>query len=93
MGEIRIQEEDCEMATNTKNCSHKIVDVAVQSQIPHPLFNSGNLKNDIALVKLQAGVNFTGKIYLIYHFFCSKLLKCRLLLQKVPLEQLLQLYG
>lgn len=51
--------EDCFEKLGVKYCADPPVDVRVNRLFKHPGYDSGNLKNDIALIKLQKRVSFS----------------------------------
>lgn len=62
MGEHNLQsEKDCIVTVGVEHCSEPPVDLPVLQYIQHPNYNMKTLKNDIALVKVETSIEFTGK--------------------------------
>lgn len=57
------QERDCEYLTaDMEYCSDPPVDISVEEQIPHELYDPGDINQqyDIALLRLSREVQYTG---------------------------------
>lgn len=51
---------DCIKIGDTEICGDPHVDIPVENVTPHPNYSKENLQNDIALIKLQRNIRFTG---------------------------------
>lgn len=76
LGEWRISTvKDCEKDLVNQECSDPVVDLNIEKTIPYEQYNRRNGRNDIALLRLERDIEFTGKtaqplLILVKSFFC-----------------------
>lgn len=64
-------EKDCEQELHFEDCSNEPLDITVEEQIPHELYNPSNVnqQHDIALLRLSTAVEYTSNTSNSKHCF------------------------
>lgn len=72
MGEWNTETDvDCDNIRGYRNCNERAIDLEIEESIVHSDYNGNDMNryNDIALLRLNREVTFTGKSFLLFRVF------------------------